>query len=132
MIRKGEALQAKCGRLILQMSALSAIWLLGEGIVSRLHVPIPGSIVGMFLLLAVRLTGTVKRSALSSGAELLMREMLLFFIPAVLVVLNHREFFGWIGLKLLFAILLGTLVVMVSTAFTVDLWWRFARRSDQH
>jgi holin-like protein len=64
------------------------------------------------------------------GAEWLLTEMLLFFIPAVLVVFKHPEFFGVIGVKLLVSILLGTVVVMASTAFIVDLWWRFTHHSD--
>ena len=118
------------GRILVQIAMIWLICLAGEAIVAWLHLPVPGSIAGMFLLLAALMTGKIPASAFASGADWLLREMLLFFVPVVLVVLNHREFFGWIGLKILFAILLGTFVVMVSTAFTVDLWWRLVRRTD--
>jgi holin-like protein len=109
---------------------LIAFWLVGEGLVWASHIPIPGAITGMFLLLALLMTHKLKVTSVALGAEWLLTEMLLFFIPAVLVVINHPEFFGLIGVKLLLAILAGTVVVMASTAFTVDLWWRFTHRSE--
>ena len=39
--------------------------------------------------------------------------------------LDHREFLGWVGLKILAVILLGTITVMGVTAFTVDLCCRW-------
>jgi len=57
-----------------------------------------------------------------------LAEMLLFFIPAVPAVLDHQEFLGPLGLKLLAAVLAGTLLVMGGTALTVDLCCRLARR----
>jgi holin-like protein len=109
---------------------LIAFWLVGEGLVRVSHIPIPGAIVGMFLLLALLMSNKLKVTSVALGAEWLLTEMLLFFIPAVLVVLKHPEFFGLIGVKLLFAILLGTVIVMASTAFTVDLWWRFTHHPE--
>jgi holin-like protein len=52
--------------------------------------------------------------------------MLLFFVPAVLAVMDHREFLGLLGLKILSVILLGTVVVMSVTALVVDLGYRLS------
>ncbi|WP_052435271.1 CidA/LrgA family protein [Sulfurospirillum cavolei] len=43
-----------------------------------------------------------------------------FFIPAVPAVLNHQEFFGWTGLKILAIIIVGTMIVIIGTAIVVD------------
>ncbi len=59
------------------------------------------------------------------GAEWFLADMLLFFIPAVLAVLGHRELLGLLGLKILAVICIGTLTVMTVTAFTVDLCYRW-------
>ena len=53
-------------------------------------------------------------------AEWLLADMLLFFVPAALAVLNHPEFLGLTGLKILFVILASTVAVMVTTALVVD------------
>jgi holin-like protein len=41
----------------------------------------------------------------------------LFLVPVVLAALDHREFLGLLGLKVLAVILIGTLAVMIVTAF---------------
>jgi holin-like protein len=38
---------------------------------------------------------------------------------------DHREFFGWLGFKLLLAVCLGTLIVMVVTALLIDGCYRW-------
>jgi holin-like protein len=52
---------------------------------------------------------------------MVISDMPLFFVPAVLAVLDHRELLGAVGLKIVTTILGSTLAVMVVTALTVDL-----------
>jgi len=112
----------------LQILLIIAFWLAGEVLTRGLRLPVPGGVVGMFLLLAVFATGTFRPINLHRGAEWFLAEMLLFFIPAVPAVLNHREFLGWLGLKVLTVILVGTVVVMLVTAFFVDACFRWSAR----
>jgi holin-like protein len=46
-------------------------------------------------------------------------------VPAALAVLEHREFLGVLGLKVLTVILVGTLAVMAVTVVTVELCQRW-------
>lgn len=62
------------------------------------------------------------------GANWLLGEMLLFFVPAVMSLLDHREFLGVLGVKLLVVILLGTALVMIGTALTIELCYRWMNR----
>jgi holin-like protein len=55
------------------------------------------------------------------GAEWLIGDMVLFSVPAVLAVLDHRELVGLVGLKILGVILGSTLAVMGVTGLTVSL-----------
>jgi len=108
----------------LQIGLIIAFWSVGEAIVRTADLPFPGGVVGMLIVLALLASGRVSRFSLQRGAEWLMAEMLLFFVPTVLVVLDHREFFGLLGVKILLVIVVGTLVVMAVTALTVDLCYR--------
>ncbi|MDD2219725.1 MAG: CidA/LrgA family protein [Desulfoplanes sp.] len=111
---------------LIQGSFLIGFWTLGETIARSAHLPIPGGIVGLAMVLILLLSGRMHIVTLRRGADWLLADMLLFFVPAVLAILNHREFLGIIGLKLIGIVLLGTLLVMGGTAFVVDLCCRMS------
>ncbi len=113
---------------LLQLGALVGFWGLGQAIVQALRLPVPGGVVGMAAVLALLLTRRLSLGSVRRGAEWLMAEMLLFFVPAVMAVLDHSEFVGVLGLKLLAVILTGTLCVMAATALAVDLCARWTLR----
>jgi len=110
---------------LMQIATLVGFWLAGEFFVRLVGLPLPGGIVGMALVLALLLSGRISLFSMKRGAEWFLAEMLLFFVPAVLAVLEHQELIGLLGLKIMAVILLGTLTVMSVTALTVDLcyWW---------
>jgi holin-like protein len=115
---------------LLQVVSIIAIWKTGEVLAYLTAVPVPGSIVGMLLLLVLLRCGMVDLSSIKRGAEWLLAEILLFFVPAVLAVSDHPEFLGWTGLKILAVILCGTAVVMTCTALTIEMCFRWIRRSE--
>src|SRR5262245_23578402 len=116
---------------LLQIALLSAFWLFGEVLARELRLPVPGAILGLAMMPALLASGRLNPASLARGASWLLAEMLLFFVPAVMVLLDHRELLGALGLKLMVVILLGCLLVMAGTALTVDLCHRWRnRRAD--
>lgn len=113
---------------LVQIAMLMLAWGLGEVLVRVSGVPLPGGIVGMALLLLALATGWIQLGSLRQGARWFLAEMLLFFVPAVPAVLDHPELFGWLGLKILAVIVLGTLTVMAVTSVVVDITLRLAHR----
>ncbi|MBN9059696.1 CidA/LrgA family protein [Kaistia sp. MMO-174] len=109
----------------LQAGLVIAFWLAGEALVRLLALPVPGAILGLALLLVLLATGSLSPRSMRRGADWLLADMLLFFVPAVLAVLDHREFLGLVGLKVLFVILISTAAVMLATAFAVDRCYRW-------
>jgi holin-like protein len=91
-----------------------------EFVVNLMRLPLSGGVLGLGITLLLLITQYVKIESIRGGAQLLLRDMLLFFIPAVLAVLDHHEFFGLLGLKILCVILLSTVAVMLVTALVVD------------
>lgn len=110
---------------LLQIALLCGFWLAGEALVRSLLLPIPGGVAGLFIVLALLGSGRLRLGSMRRGADWLLAQMLLFFVPAVLAIIDHPEFLGWVGLKLLAVILLGTLVVMGVSALVVDLCCRW-------
>nr|WP_225868014.1 MULTISPECIES: CidA/LrgA family protein [Bartonella] len=107
------------------MGLLCAFWIGGEVITWALNLPIPGAIIGMVLALLALASHKLSILSMKRGADWLIAEMLLFFVPAVLALLNHKEFIGLLGIKILVVILGGTFVVMSITALTIDLCYRW-------
>ncbi|MBB3612883.1 CidA/LrgA family protein [Rhizobium sp. BK602] len=107
-----------------QILLLLVFWRAGEAIVRIVHLPIPGAIAGMLLVLALLASGKLSMTSMKQGAEWFLAEMLLFFVPAVLAVLDHGEFVGIVGLKVLAVIFVGTIIVMGVTAVAIDIGYR--------
>lgn len=113
---------------VMQIALLILIWQAGEAVVHLFDLPVPGSVIGLFFVLLLLATGRINIVSLRSGAKFLLAEMLLFFIPAVLAVLDHREFLGLLGLKIFAVILVGAIMVMIVTALAVDVSYRLMMR----
>lgn len=97
---------------------------MGEAIVRLTSLPIPGSIVGMFLLLILLLTGILHVQAVTYGAMFFLGQMLLFLIPATMVLMDHPELLGPTGLKILFVIFSSTAIVMLLSGWMTHLSFR--------
>ena len=114
----------------LQVLVIMVFWGVGEALVRVTRMPFPGSIAGLLALLALMGIGIVDVRDVERGAGLLLGEMLLFFVPAVVAVVDHPEWAGPLGLKLLVAILVGTLVVMLATGAVVEACFRLIRSRE--
>ncbi|MGY0694123.1 CidA/LrgA family protein [Virgibacillus sp. FSP13] len=101
--------------ILLNISLIIAFAWIGKGIVAITHLPIPGSIIGMVLLFFGLQSGWIKLSWVEAGAALLISEMLLFFIPSVVGFMQYSWMFGIKGLVILFIVVSGTALMMIST-----------------
>ncbi|MNV44190.1 holin-like protein [compost metagenome] len=113
---------------VLQIALIVLFALLGQALANALGLPVPGGVIGMALVLALLATRRLRVRNVHRGASWLLAEMLLFFVPAVMSLLDHREFLGMLGVKLLVVILLGTAMVMAGTALTIDLCYSWMNR----
>ncbi len=99
-----------------QLSLLFALYLLAVWVCGLLPF---ASVLGMLLLLLLLLAGVVKPRQVERGADLLLQNMMLLFVPAGVSIL---EYFPLIRDKVpvLILIALVTLAVtLAATAFTV-------------
>lgn len=113
----------------IQVLFICFFWFASELIVRATKIPVSGGVLGLSIVLVLLMTRCIKIEKLKSGAELLFRDMLLFFIPAVLAVIEHQEFLGFLGVKILLVIVLSTIAVMVVTAMVVDYFYRIKKHA---
>ena len=124
------ALLKKALRLLVELAILCALFLLGGQLATWLGWPIPGGVMGLALLLLLFASGVLKPAMLQLGAGWLMAEMLLFFIPALMSLLDYGSLLRDEGWRILLVIGVSTLMVMVLTAVTVEGVCRWRMRHD--
>lgn len=121
---------------LLQIVILSLIWFVAQYLVTTFHLPLPANLTGMLLLLALIMFRVVRVDWLRKGATWLLAEMLLFFVPAVVAVVNYQDIVQQDGLRILAVLIASTMVVIAVTAWVVDKVYRIElklarRKSNQ-
>lgn len=120
----------KSVRLLAEVAVLLGLFLFGGQLAAWLGWPIPGGVMGLGLLLLLFACGVLKPATLQLGAGWLMAEMLLFFIPALMSLLDYGSLVRSEGWRILLVIAVSTLMVMVVTALTVELVCRWRLRHE--
>jgi len=105
-----------------------ALFVFAEYLVQWLHLPLPANLVGMMILLTLILCRIIPLNWVRAGARWLLAEMLLFFIPAVVAVVNYAQLLMIDGWRIFTVIALSTLMVLGATAWVVDKVYQFEIR----
>jgi holin-like protein len=121
---------SRLARLVVELLVLLAIYQVGCEISLWLNLPLPGGVIGLALLLLTFASGLVKPATLQTGAGLLLAEMLLFFIPPLMSLLDYGTLVRNEGWRIMLVIGFSTLMVMLVTAFTVEMVCRLKDRSQ--
>ena len=106
------------------MNALRGFaWLLvlqsaGELLARALHLPFPGPVVGLVLLLAA-LNVEAVRKPVAACADFLLAHLSLLFVPVGVGVMTHLGLIGEYGLRMLLVIVLSTWIGLAVTALAL-------------
>ncbi|WP_300162704.1 CidA/LrgA family protein [Solidesulfovibrio sp.] len=107
-----------------QLAGLVGLWWLCQLCVRALDLPVPAGVIGMLALVVLLASGALPSRFVRRGAGSLLDHLLLFFVPACMTLLDHKELLSVTGLKLLAVIVVGILTVMAGTALIVELHFR--------
>jgi len=113
-------------------TALRGTVCFAEYLVDWLNLPLPANLVGMVLMLTLILCRALPLSWVRAGARWLLAEMLLFFVPAVVAVVNYAQLLMVDGWRIFAVIALSTLMVLGATAWVVDKVYRFEISRQKH
>ncbi|CQR58750.1 CidA/LrgA family protein [Paenibacillus riograndensis] len=105
----------KLGLGLLQVAGLTVFSMLVNVLTPFLHIPIPGSIIGMILLFLLLESGIIRLNWVEAGASWLLAELLLFFIPSAIGVMKYSKLLESDGLQVLAVVIVGTFAVMASS-----------------
>lgn len=109
----------------LQVLLYAGLFIFAQYLVQWLHLPLPANLVGMILLLGLILCRVIPLNWVRAGAHWLLAEMLLFFVPAVVAVVNYAQLLMVEGWRIFMVIGLSTLLVLGATAWVVDKVYSF-------
>ncbi|MEZ9821379.1 CidA/LrgA family protein [Shewanella sp. 10N.286.45.A1] len=125
------AIQSKLGNLFLLLTQVSFFCLFAyscQQLATWLHSPLPGSVIGLAILLLLLCGKVIPEKAVNNGAAWLIGDLLLFFIPPVVAVLKYEDILEQYGITLLSSMLAASCLVLLGTAFTVDRLFNFERK----
>lgn len=96
-----------------------------------LHLPVPGSVLGLGVVLLMLSLQWLPERTVALGAAWLLGELLLFFIPPVVSVLKYQSLFVDYGVNLILSLVIGCAAVLLGTGFVVDKMFRFERQRNR-
>ncbi|CAM3335531.1 CidA/LrgA family holin-like protein [Paenibacillus lupini] len=94
-------------------------WIMNR-LVLGLHIPVPGSILGMILLFVMLQMKIIPRKYIESGSDWLIATMLLFFIPPAVGIIGYRQLILNEGVQIALVIGLGTIIVMLCSGLVAQ------------
>ena len=118
-------------KITLQIALLIAFWSVGTLIQNLFALPISGAVIGLFILLIGLLSGLFKEEWIKTGSDFLLAELVLLFIPCLIGMMNYKDLFLTEGWKLAVAVVIGTICVIVSTAYSVHFGFKLEKKLKQ-
>ena len=104
-----------------QIIIILAVWSCAYVLQKLLNLPVASGVLGFFLLLFLLEMKWLKLVHVERGADLLLAELLLFFIPPVVGVIQYQDLLIASGWKILLVILISTALVMMVSVYSVRL-----------
>lgn len=112
-------------------SIILIILFLGQIIQQRYNLIIPGTVIGMVILVLLLIFRLVKLEWINSITEILLDNLTLFFVPIGIGIINLIGEIKDIWLPLVIILLVSTIVVMVVTGLTVQLLNKYIFKSEK-
>ena len=106
-------------QVVLQLSLLMVIWWIASVIQHKLNLPVSAGVIGLLLVLLALLSGIFKSQWIKNGSDFILGELVLLFIPCVVGIIKYKDLFLTQGWQLVLAVFIGTICVMVATAYSV-------------
>ena len=101
--------------IIIHIIILYAFSLLGTWIKDLFNLSVPGSVVGLLLLFILLISNIIKLEWIELGSRFLISNLVFFFIPATVGVMNYFDLFKGKGILLVVVVLISTILVMASS-----------------
>ncbi|KFZ37450.1 hypothetical protein HR45_10565 [Shewanella mangrovi] len=113
---------------IVQIAVICLFAWAAHAVATAVHSPIPGSVLGLAVVLLALALKIIPEKAIQVGAAWFIGDLLLFFIPPMISVIKYEALLKQYGFNILLTIVLGVISVLLGTGFVVDRVFRFERK----
>jgi holin-like protein len=114
---------------VLQIGFFMLVSIAMNQLVVLMHWPIPGSILGIVVIFIGLQTKLIKLEWIDAGASWLLAEMLLFFIPPAVSLIQYEDLIMSSGLRILLVMLVSSIAVMAGAGFLAQWMVKDKRRN---
>ncbi|MFY4777354.1 CidA/LrgA family protein [Metabacillus sp. RGM 3146] len=114
---------------IIQLIIILVFLLFGKLISTIFHIPIPGSVIGMIMLLVALIAGFMKLEWIEKVAAFQIKHLTLLFVPLVIGLFLSPNLMSLLDLSFIFALIISSLCCLLGTAFSVEWFEKQKRRS---
>ncbi|MYL34394.1 CidA/LrgA family holin-like protein [Pontibacillus yanchengensis] len=126
---KWEGMELSILKTIFHILVLTFYYYIGTWVQEATNLFIPGSIIGMNLLLITLLINGIKVSWIDKGASLLVNHLPLLFIPVTVGVIQYLDLLAGKGLLLILIVFISTGVVAFFSGITTQI---MNRKKGEH
>lgn len=117
-------------KYVIQFGIILAVCFLGNLLHDLLNLPIPGSVLGMVLLLIFLLTGVIKLSMIEDVSNFLLKHLSFFFIPAAVGLITCFTILEGKWTALFIISVVSTFIIAVVTGATVQILMKRRQSSE--
>ncbi len=116
-------------RLVWQTTILWLVFQAGTQLVARLHLHLPGNVVGMILLFILLMAEIIKPVHIQEAVNLLLKHFAFFFIPISVGLMSWSGLFYQNGVAIVTILTLSALVALIVTGGTIQLLMRKSKKN---
>lgn len=118
-------------KMFKELSLLLLYSIIGEGLRMFLHLPVPGSIIGILLLFLSFQTRILKPSAIEDTANFLLNHLTILFVPAGVGLMQYYGAVKYTWPILLGAVVVCSLVSLVAVGKTAEIVEKISMKGNE-
>ncbi|MEK3855609.1 CidA/LrgA family protein [Cytobacillus sp. FSL H8-0458] len=116
---------------LIQILLLAIFLIAGNFAAAFFHIPFPGSVMGMLMLLLLLVTNLIKLEWIEKAASFQIKHMTLLFIPFVIGLFLSPNFIPLLNFHFLLVLILSSFCCLLGTAYSVLLYEKIRRRHQK-
>lgn len=107
-------------KILRQMGIISGILFVGYLIEKMINTPIPGTVLGMIILLLLLVTGIIRLEMIEDVSQFLLDHLTLLFLPAGVGLISQLTIIKAKWFPMLIIIIISTALAITVTGLTIQ------------